>query len=53
MDPVIVKYAPYITTTITDNVDAALSPPKNRPTNLCIEDNNNITDGSNGDLGYI
>lgn len=33
-EPVIVKYAPYITTTITDNMDAAFSPPKNRPTTL-------------------
>lgn len=33
--PVIVKYAPYTTTTMTDKVDAAFRPPKNRPINLC------------------
>ena len=36
MAPIIVKLAPYITTVITESVDAALRPPKNSPTTLCI-----------------
>lgn len=35
MEPVIVKLAPYITTTITDRVDAAFKPPKKSPTTFC------------------
>lgn len=34
MEPLIVKLAPYITTTMTDSVDAALRPPKKSPTTL-------------------
>lgn len=33
--PAIVKLAPYITTKITDNVDAAFRPPKKSPTTFC------------------
>lgn len=36
MAPLIVKFAPYITTTITDSVDAALRPPEKSPTTFCI-----------------
>lgn len=36
MAPLIVKLAPYITTTITESVDAALRPPEKRPTTFCI-----------------
>lgn len=32
MEPPIVKVAPYITTTITDSVDAAFRPPEKSPT---------------------
>lgn len=35
MEPMIVKLAPYITTTITDSVDAAFRAPKNIPTTFC------------------
>lgn len=35
MEPAIVRLAPYITTTITDRVDAAFRPPKNKPTTFC------------------
>jgi len=34
-EPVIVKLAPYITTTITERVDTALRPPKKSPTTFC------------------
>jgi hypothetical protein len=36
MAPLIVKLAPYITTTITESVDAALRPPEKSPTTFCI-----------------
>jgi len=36
MKPLIVKLAPYITTTITESVEAALRPPENTPTTFCI-----------------
>ena len=36
MEPLIVKLAPYITTTITESVDAALRPPEKSPTTFCI-----------------
>lgn len=32
IEPEIVNLAPYITTTITDNVDAAFIPPEKQPT---------------------
>jgi hypothetical protein len=35
IDPVIVKLAPYITTMITERVDAAFRPPKKSPTSFC------------------
>lgn len=35
IEPVIVKLAPYITTIITDSVDAAFRPPKKSPTTFC------------------
>jgi hypothetical protein len=35
IDPVIVKLAPYITTMITERVDAAFRPPKKSPTIFC------------------
>lgn len=35
IEPAIVKWAPYITTMITDSVDAAFKPPKNKPTTFC------------------
>lgn len=35
MEPEIVKLAPYNTTIITDSVDAALRPPKKKPTTFC------------------
>lgn len=37
--PLIVKIAPYITTTITDRVDAAFSPPKNKPATFYSDQN--------------
>ena len=37
--PAIVKLAPYITTMITDSVDAAFRPPKKRPTTFCTRRN--------------
>lgn len=36
MEPLIVKLAPYITTTITESVDAALRPPEKSPTTFCM-----------------
>lgn len=35
IEPLIVRVAPYITTMITDSVDAAFRLPKNRPTAFC------------------
>lgn len=35
IEPEIVNLAPYITTTITDNVDAAFIPPEKKPTTFC------------------
>lgn len=36
MEPLIVKLAPYITTIMTESVDAALRPPEKSPTIFCI-----------------
>jgi len=40
-EPLIVRIAPYMTTTITDRVDAAFSPPKNSPA-TCYSSQNQI-----------
>lgn len=37
--PLIVRVAPYITTTITDRVDAAFKLPEKRPTTFCRRKN--------------
>lgn len=37
--PLIVRIAPYITTTITDKVEAAFNPPKNIPETFYTEEN--------------
>lgn len=37
MDPLIVRVAPYITTAITDSVEAALRPPEKKPTTFYRE----------------
>lgn len=42
IEPEIVNLAPYITTTITDNVEAAFIPPEKQPTTFCSTTNSTI-----------
>lgn len=39
IEPVMVRLAPYITTAMTDRVDAAFTLPKNIPTTFCSRKN--------------
>ncbi|RHN63742.1 hypothetical protein MtrunA17_Chr4g0061621 [Medicago truncatula] len=44
MEPLIVKLAPYITTTITESVDAALRPPEKSPTTFsCLSPSDRVS----------